>query len=100
MDCRLKCTNQCTSLMMAFDKSHTIKGCSTEFSLSMTDTPILGTVKEPQRDYRTLDRQKLTPMFQHYTEVKEQYQGALLLYRVGDFFECFFQDAVDRKSVV
>lgn len=79
---------------MAFDKSHTIKGCSTEFSLSMTDTPILGTVKEPQRDYRTLDRQKLTPMFQHYTEVKEQYQGALLLYRVGDFFECFFQDAV------
>ena len=56
----------------------------------MTDTPLLGTVKEPQRDYRTLDRQKLTPMFQHYTEVKEQYQGALLLYRVGDFFECFF----------
>jgi DNA mismatch repair protein MutS len=33
-------------------------------------------------------------MFQHYTEVKEQYPGALLLYRVGDFFECFFQDSV------
>jgi DNA mismatch repair protein MutS len=26
--------------------------------------------------------------------VKEQYPNALLLYRVGDFFECFFQDAV------
>ena len=60
----------------------------------MTETQTLGTLKEPQSDYRTLDRQKLTPMFQHYTEVKEQYPGALLLYRVGDFFECFFQDAV------
>ncbi|MGA1622626.1 MAG: DNA mismatch repair protein MutS [Synechocystis sp.] len=60
----------------------------------MTETFPLGTVKEPQQDYRPLDRQKLTPMFQHYTEVKEQYPGALLLYRVGDFFECFFQDAV------
>jgi DNA mismatch repair protein MutS len=60
----------------------------------MTEIQTLGTLKEPQSDYRTLDRQKLTPMFQHYTEVKEQYPGALLLYRVGDFFECFFQDAV------
>ncbi|MGF1589028.1 MAG: DNA mismatch repair protein MutS [Pleurocapsa sp.] len=33
-------------------------------------------------------------MYQHYVEVKEQYPHALLLYRVGDFFECFFQDAV------
>ena len=33
-------------------------------------------------------------MHQHYVEVKEQYPNALLLYRVGDFFECFFQDAV------
>jgi len=30
----------------------------------------------------------------HYVEVKEQHPNALLLYRVGDFFECFFQDAV------
>jgi DNA mismatch repair protein MutS len=33
-------------------------------------------------------------MYHHYVEVKEQYPNALLLYRVGDFFECFFQDAV------
>lgn len=50
--------------------------------------------KEPHRDYRGLDRDKLTPMYQHYVEVKETYPNALLLYRVGDFFECFFQDAV------
>ncbi|GBE93126.1 DNA mismatch repair protein MutS [Nostoc cycadae WK-1] len=33
-------------------------------------------------------------MYQHYVEVKDQYPHALLLYRVGDFFETFFQDAV------
>ena len=45
-------------------------------------------------DYRALDRTKLSPMYQHYVEVKEQYPHALLLYRCGDFFETFFQDAI------
>lgn len=44
-------------------------------------------------DYRLLDRQKLSPMMQHYVEIKDQYPHALLLYRVGDFYEVFFQDA-------
>ena len=44
-------------------------------------------------DYRLLDREKLTPMMQHYAEIKDQYTHALLLYRVGDFYEVFFQDA-------
>jgi DNA mismatch repair protein MutS len=33
-------------------------------------------------------------MYQHYVEMKDKYPHALLLYRVGDFFETFFQDAV------
>ncbi|NEO83826.1 MAG: DNA mismatch repair protein MutS [Spirulina sp. SIO3F2] len=49
---------------------------------------------QPHRDYRPLDPEKLSPMMFHYVQVKEEYPGALLLYRVGDFFECFFQDAV------
>jgi DNA mismatch repair protein MutS len=44
-------------------------------------------------DHHTVDRSKLTPMMQHFVEVKEQYPHALLLYRVGDFYETFFQDA-------
>ncbi len=64
------------------------------FSPNSDSSPEIATHKNPHRDYRTLDRSKLTPMFQHYTEVKEQHPGALLLYRVGDFYECFFQDAV------
>jgi len=44
-------------------------------------------------DHRTVDRQKLTPMMQHFAQLKDQYPQAMLLYRVGDFYETFFQDA-------
>ena len=36
---------------------------------------------------------KLTPMMQRYTEVKEQNPEAVLLFRMGDFYELFFEDA-------
>lgn len=45
-------------------------------------------------DYRALDREKLSAMYRHYVEVKDKYPHSLLLYRVGDFFETFFQDAI------
>ncbi|WAL59057.1 DNA mismatch repair protein MutS [Thermocoleostomius sinensis] len=45
-------------------------------------------------DHRSVDRHELTPMMRHYVEMKDQYPHALLLYRVGDFFETFFQDAI------
>ncbi|MGV3524722.1 MAG: DNA mismatch repair protein MutS [Candidatus Sericytochromatia bacterium] len=34
-----------------------------------------------------------TPMIQQFLEVKQQYPQALLLYRMGDFYETFFEDA-------
>lgn len=37
---------------------------------------------------------KLTPMMQQYVETKEQYQDCILFYRLGDFYEMFFDDAV------
>jgi DNA mismatch repair protein MutS len=45
-------------------------------------------------DHRSVNRDDLTPMMRHYAELKDQYPHALLLYRVGDFFETFFQDAI------
>ena len=36
----------------------------------------------------------VTPMMQQYLEVKNQYDDYILMYRLGDFFECFFEDAV------
>lgn len=35
----------------------------------------------------------LTPMMQQYLEIKEQYPGVILFYRLGDFYEMFFEDA-------
>ena len=39
------------------------------------------------------DKTKLTPMLQQYCEEKENYPDALLWYRLGDFYELFFEDA-------
>jgi len=36
---------------------------------------------------------KLTPMFEQYMNIKAEYPDALLFYRMGDFYELFFEDA-------
>ena len=36
---------------------------------------------------------ELTPMMQHYLQTKDQYPGCILFYRLGDFYEMFFDDA-------
>jgi len=38
--------------------------------------------------------EKLTPMMQHYKQLKQNYTDSLLFYRLGDFYELFFDDAV------
>jgi DNA mismatch repair protein MutS len=45
-------------------------------------------------DHRAVNREDLTPMMRHYADLKDQYPQAILLYRVGDFYETFFQDAL------
>lgn len=42
----------------------------------------------------------LTPMMQQYMEVKEQYQDCILFYRLGDFYEMFFEDALTASKVL
>ncbi len=37
---------------------------------------------------------QLTPMMQQYMEIKENYQDCILFFRLGDFYEMFFEDAV------
>lgn len=36
---------------------------------------------------------KLTPMMQQYKKIKKQYSDAILFFRMGDFYEMFFEDA-------
>ena len=38
-------------------------------------------------------KEDFSPMMQHYLTAKEQYPDALLFYRLGDFYEMFFDDA-------
>ncbi len=38
--------------------------------------------------------QQLTPMMRQYVELKEKYKDCLLMYRLGDFYELFFDDAL------
>src|SRR5690554_6525655 len=42
----------------------------------------------------------LTPMMQHYLEIKEKYKDAVVLYRLGDFYEMFFDDAIEMSKVL
>ena len=41
-----------------------------------------------------MDISQLSPMMQHYVQTKEDYKDCLLFYRLGDFYEMFFDDAI------
>ena len=41
-----------------------------------------------------IDRSKISPMMQQYFEVKDKYTDCILFFRLGDFYEMFFDDAV------
>ena len=40
-----------------------------------------------------VDRKQLSPMMIQYMDIKDQYTDTLLFYRIGDFYELFFEDA-------
>jgi len=41
-----------------------------------------------------VDRNRISPMMLHYLEVKDNYPDAIVFYRLGDFYEMFFEDAI------
>ena len=43
---------------------------------------------------------KYTPMMEQYFGIKEQYKDCILLYRLGDFYEMFFDDALIASKVL
>ena len=48
-------------------------------------------------NYKDMDKESLSPMMQRYYETKAEYDDAILMYRLGDFYEMFFEDA-ERAS--
>lgn len=43
---------------------------------------------------------EMTPMMKQYLEVKNQYNDCILMYRIGDFYEMFFDDALVASKVL
>lgn len=47
---------------------------------------------------RTNNLGQLTPMMQQYVKTKEEYKDCILFYRLGDFYEMFFEDALTASK--
>ncbi len=43
---------------------------------------------------------KLTPMMSQYYNIKKEYKDMLLFYRMGDFYELFFEDAIEASKIL
>ena len=74
-------------------------------------SPALASPAEPEADsadndlppwhhHSLVDPQQLTPMLRHYVELKTAHPERVLLYRLGDFFECFFEDAIQLSRLL
>lgn len=48
---------------------------------------------KPKNQVRHMSLSKTTPMMKQYLSIKEKYSDAILFYRMGDFYEMFFEDA-------
>lgn len=49
--------------------------------------------KEQESAVESMSEQKSTPMMSQYFSIKEQYRDSILFFRMGDFYEMFFEDA-------
>ena len=41
-----------------------------------------------------VDRDKISPMMRQYLEIKDNYEDTIIFFRLGDFYEMFFEDAI------
>ena len=47
-----------------------------------------------------VQRDKLSPMMQQYMEIKDKYEDCIIFFRLGDFYEMFFDDAIIASRVL
>ena len=62
--------------------------------------PLLRHLSPPWNHHGLVDPEQLTPMLRHYVELKAAHPERVLLYRLGDFFECFFEDAISLSRLL
>ena len=46
------------------------------------------------------NKNTLSPMMVHYKQIKEKYPDTIVLYRLGDFYEMFFDDAIKASKIL
>ncbi len=64
----------------------------------MTATALLDTA--PTRTKSTKKAEKVPPGMQQYLDIKQHYPDMLLFYRMGDFYELFFDDALEAAALL
>lgn len=47
-----------------------------------------------------MEATKITPMMQQYLQIKQRYRDAILFFRLGDFYEMFFEDAQTASRIL
>ncbi len=47
-----------------------------------------------------MSQKKLSPMMERYIQTKEEYPDSILFYRLGDFYEMFFEDAIIASRIL
>lgn len=57
-------------------------------------------MSKTEREQKMIDKTKLTPMMQQYLTIKEQYQDMFVFFRLGDFYELFFDDAIKASKLL
>ena len=58
-------------------------------------------IEDPKWSHHNLPKiDDLTPALRHYVELKIENPERVLLYRLGDFFECFFEDAIKLSQLL
>ena len=57
-------------------------------------------LQESRESDRSAAAQPATPMMAQYLRIKQQHPGCLLFYRMGDFYEMFFEDAVSAAAAL
>ena len=78
----------------------TIKENFTASTINFKSTSHKELVSEKSKSYKTVEKNKLAPVLNHYVTLKEENNNHILLYRLGDFFECFFEDAILMSNVL
>lgn len=60
----------------------------------------MATSKKAGTKVKSTDENRLTPMMQQYLSIKAEHTDKLLLYRMGDFYEMFFDDAIKASRIL